>query len=288
MGDSFTPPGALFSRRAAFATATAAAAATALPAAPAFASRGDDPLVAEFFQPGPRQMLRDLERIERSWAEEDVAWWYQFFFFGVTPDRSPIRLIRYEGLEMSRLRHVGDHRFEIHGHNVSFPRTMDGTAWLEDWTNPYTGQTLKAQDNVIDNDPGYEKSAQGVRPLTSTKPPRPLDFGFRREGDLVKLERVRVPPPEWPGQFIETSTTAVSARDHADARIDRLDAQGSGMWVQPFPKWMGMEGRPGHLVGYFSGQKVGPPERLPPAFLARLNAKYPKLASVPRDKFGRI
>jgi len=286
MPDSFVPSFALGRRGVLLGAAGGALLATGAGAAEE-ASVGDA-FGTSFFTLPPETMLRDLERIERSLDEEDVAWWYQFFFFGIVPDRSPIRLIRYEGLEMSRCRHLGGGRLEIHGHNVSFPRAMDGSAWLEDWTNPYTGAVLKAQDNVIADDPGYEKSAAGVRPLTSTKPPRPLDFFFRREGDLVKLERVRVPPPEWPGQFIETSTVSVPAAAYADARLRRLPAQGSGMWVQPFPKWMGMEGRAGHVVGYFNGRKVGPAAALPAAFRERLASRYPNLMSVPKSKFGKI
>jgi hypothetical protein len=266
-----------------------AAGAAALAAAPlAAGSTGATELETAFLMLPPERMLDELERIERSLDEEDVVWWYQFFFFGIVPDRSPIRLIRYEGIEMSRCRHVGPGRLEVHGHNISFPRTMDGSAWLETWANPYTGAALAAQDNVIADDPGYEKSVAGVRPLTSIKPPRPLDFFFRREGGMVKLERVRVPPPEWPGQFIETSTVSVSAADYADKRQRRLPAQGSGMWVQPFPKWMGMEGRPGHLVGYFNGSKVGPPSALPRPFRERLAARYPDLTTVPKSKFGKL
>ncbi len=234
----------------------------------------------------PLAVFRAVERIERTLETREVVWWYHFSWFGLRPDQKPRRLIRYEGIEMTRTKQVGPDRYITHGHNVSYPRSIDGTQWLTEWTNPYTGAVVTPADNVIDNDPGYERTAAGVRSLAPGGQSRPYDVTFRIEGDRLKLERVRVPPPTWPGQFIETSTTDVLLTQFQRASILCLPANGSGMWVQPPPKWLDMGHPEGVLVGYFNGRKCPYPENLPAAFQERLAARHPHLSHVADEKFA--
>jgi hypothetical protein len=263
-----------------------AAGAAFTPDAADAAGASSGPLAERMFEvEGGLPMFRAVERIERTLEEREVVWWYHFTWFGLRPDQKPRRLIRFEGIEMTRIKRLGANRYETHGHNVSYARSDDGKDWLTRWTNPYTGAVVTPADNVIENDPGHERSVEGVRSLAPGGVFKPYDVTFRVEGDRLKLERVRIPPPTWPGQFIETSTTSVLLRDFDRAGLATLPAEGSGMWVQPPPKWLDMGHPEGVLVGYFNGRKCPWPENLPAAFRQRLEARHPHLAHVADAKF---
>jgi hypothetical protein len=283
--DQEADAGAIMSRRMLFGVGAAAAF-----AAPALASDRIEALAPEPFAdaivrfPDELARLHALERIERTLDEEEVIAWYHFQWFSLVPEKSPRRLIRFEGIEMTRMKRLPGNRMETHGHNVSFPRTADGTGWLTEWENPFTGKTIKAEPNVIVDDPGHERGPAGVRSQRS-KDFRPIDAVFRIEGDRIKIERIRQAPPNWPGQFVETSSTASPLDLFQNSRMECLPSTFEGMWVQPPPKWLDLGHPNGVLIGFFSGRKAPRLSNLPKPFRARLEKDYPDLVRVDPKKF---
>ena len=235
----------------------------------------------------PEEHLESLMRVERTMDEKEVAWWFWFVWFLMVPGRSPIPLMRYEGMEMSRHKQFPGHRFIVHGHNLSFPRDLVSGDYISEIINPVTGAKVPAGTSVITNDPGYEFTPQGVRPLTSDKR-HTLDEFWRIEDGLLHMQRVRTPPPEWPGQFIEQNTTTVSLTDFRRPRLLRLPSRSAGTWLQPAPRWLGFPLEMNALVlGHFDGRKLEDLQQFPREYLARVQQEYPQLLAVDEAKFTK-
>lgn len=232
------------------------------------------------------EAMRARVRLEFGWADATYVWWYTFVLFGVTQDRSPVRLLRMEGMEMSEWRQPGAHEFIVHGHNFSVPTDDTTGAYLSSWTNPLTGETVPTEPTTLTSDPGRRKTPLGNYDLASEGTGlRPDQAIMRIEGDLVLKDDVRLPPASWPGQFAETNGVSGSVAELMHSDTPSLQARGSGMWIQPYLKWMKMPAGIGHMVGYFHGRKLPSVEALPKPFYEKLTKEYPDLARVDPTKF---
>lgn len=235
----------------------------------------------------PAEKMRAKVRLEFGSADDTYVWWYTFVLFAVTPGRSPVRLLRFEGMEMSEWRSPRADEYIVHGHNVSFPQDYETGAYLTSWENPLTGKMVKTKPTLLTSDPGRRKTPFGDYDLADkSQTLRPETTVMRVEGDLIHKDDVRNPPENWPGQFVETNTVTGRLDDLFNANMNSLPARGSGMWVQPFLKWMGMREDSGHLVGYFNGRKLPSVEALPKPFYQRLTSDHGALASVDPTKFS--
>lgn len=233
------------------------------------------------------EKMRAKVRLEFGNADSTYLWWYTFVLFAVTPQRSPVRLLRFEGMEMSEWRRSSPDEYIVHGHNVSFPQNYETGAYLSKWDNPITGKTVNTQPTLLTSDPGRRKTAEGDYDLAdASKTLRPENTVMRVEGDLVHKDDIRNPPENWPGQFVETNTVTGKLEDLRNSALTSLDARGSGMWVQPFLKWMGMPKDTGHMVGYFNGRKLANVGHLPKPFYDRLMTNHRELSFVDPTKFS--
>jgi hypothetical protein len=234
----------------------------------------------------PAEKMRISQRLEFGLENDTYVWWYTFVLFGVTPSRSPVRLLRFEGMEMSEWRASGENEYIVHGHNVSFPQEYETGEYISKWKNPLTGTTIKTQPTLLTSDPGRRKTPAGDYDLADkTQTLRPEQTVMRAEGELLHKDGIRTPPDNWPGQFVETNTVTGALKDLLRSDAPSVAARGSGMWVQPFLKWMGMPKDSGHMVGYFSGRKMPSVEALPKAFYTRLTTEHAPLARVDPEKF---
>lgn len=235
----------------------------------------------------PAQKMRAKVKLEFGSADATYVWWYTFVLFAVTPDRSPVRLLRFEGMEMSEWRSSGTDEYIVHGHNVSFPQDYETGAYLSRWENPITGKVVKTNPTLLTSDPGRRKTVRGDYDLSDkTQTLRPGNAVMRAEGDLIHKDDIRNPPENWPGQFVETSTVTGKLSDLLNPALTSVPARGSGMWVQPFLKWMGMPKDSGHLIGYFNGRKLPSVEALPKPFFSRLMSDHKDLSFVDPTKFS--
>lgn len=122
--------------------------------------------------------------------------------------------------------------------------------FLERWKNPITGKTLETRPTLLTIDPGRRKTPAGDYDLSNEAAGlRPEGSVFRAEGDLIHKDDIRNPPENWPGQFIETNTVTGSLEQLLRTDQPSIPARGSGMWVQPFLKWMEMPKDPGFMIG---------------------------------------
>lgn len=216
-------------------------------------------------------------RVERNLAEESsTITWYHWIVFAVPVTQAPIPLVRYEGIEYSLLRHLGDNNFRLHAHNLSFPRDLNGELTSE-VRNPVTGETVEVGPSIITTDPGTVHNPRGFRNVNSDGTYQERYAMFRLEDELLKLDSVRGAPPEKPITHQENSCAWVPFDEFTNPTINSLPAHFVGSYLYDYPRWLNMGNQPGHLMAMFDGKKISSVEELPDEFLDRARRDYPEL-----------
>lgn len=228
----------------------------------------------------PRDKFKALFRLERDLRDEGTTVsTYQFITYALPQGDRPQPIVRWEGMEFSYFRRVGDLTWRIHAHNVSYPRDLHTGEFTSRAPNPFTGEMLEIAPMKLLNDPGVLHGPQGYLPLDA-KSVKWLDtyHVLRTEGPLVKSEHIRPTPDGWPVMFIESSCSTVTRKDFFDPSVTALPYQTSGFYVFPFPAWMRMGDRPGHMLGAWSGRRAVEGVRdLPREFRERVARENPEL-----------
>ena len=213
--------------------------------------------------------------------------WYYWIAYIVPEGSAPQPIVRFEGMEYSYFRKVADHTYRIHAHNLSYPRNLATNMYSNSLTNPLTGEVVTIPNTVLLNDPGTVHSPKGFRNVngdgTYVVPYRQ----FRQENDLVKLDSVRTAPPNWPTTHMESSTQWASHADFVDKRVTSLPYRTCGVYVFPFPAWLKMGERKGHMLGFIDGRKIRGPQDLPEEFLSKTRREYPELLQPRWGEFER-
>ena len=150
------------------------------------------------------QAFRQALRIQRSLEDEaDILHWYHFIMVVVPLNATPKAVVRWEGIEFSRHQKIGEDRYRLHGHNLSFPRDLVTGEFVDQVLNPVTKKIVAVPPMALTGDPGMVRSPAGVISLDKpSAPPRPDYKVLRREGDFVKVDAIRVPPDTWPVTFL--------------------------------------------------------------------------------------
>lgn len=218
-------------------------------------------------------------RMERRLAEEShTITWYHYVVFMVPVTRAPVPLVRYEGMEFSYLRHLGNNNFRLHAHNLSFPRDLDSGAFTASVRNPVTGEQVAIPPTVILNDPGTVHNPIGFRNVNSDGSYQIRYTMFRLQDNLVKLDSVRGAPPELaPTTHQENSCAWCPVDIFTNTTTTSLPAQFVGGYLYEYPAWLKMGDRPGHLLAMFDGRKISSVDELPVEYLDRTRREYPDL-----------
>jgi hypothetical protein len=244
---------------------------------------------SSFVELDPVEQFRQVMRIQRSLEDaDDILHWYHFIMVAVPKGATPKAVVRWEGIELSRHERIGENRFRLHGHNLSFPRDLRTGAFVDAVKNPVSGRTVSVPPMTLTEDPGLVRSPEGTVTLDKpTMPPR-MDYRvLRREGDVVKVDAIRVPPDTWPVTFLETGYEATPAALFDDRSLKWLPSEVSGAYVFPWPKWMEMGDAPGHMFATWSGYKLRSVDQLPDEFRRRAEREFPQLLRVDREQFRR-
>jgi hypothetical protein len=235
----------------------------------------------------PVEKLKAEMRVYRDLADDaDVLLWYHWTAFIVAEGRTVAPLVRFEGIEFSHHRKVGENLYRAHGHNLSYPRDLTTNEYIERIRNPVTGKDIAIPPTVLLEDPGMLYSPAGKRPLNrKSQEFTPRHSVFRIEGDHVKVEEIRVPPDNWVTPFIESSHNWSPRAAFEDPKVLRLPMETAGLYVFPFPKWLEMGDVKGHMVGFWSGRKLDGAHQLPIDFYTRTENWRPELLKVDLRKF---
>lgn len=284
-----------FNRRAAMAALLAGGASATLAAGTASkaarrGSLGDrSRWSSSFLLLDPVERFRQAMRIQRSLEDEaDILHWYHFIMVSVPLNATPKPVVRWEGIEFSRHQKIGENRYRMHGHNLSFPRDLHSGEFVDEVLNPVTKKRVAVPPMALTEDPGLIRSPAGV--ITLDKPaaaPRPDYKQLRREGGFVKVDAIRVPPDTWPVTFLEMGYESAPAALFDDPKQLWLPSDVSGAYVFPWPKWMDMGDAPGHMFAAWSGYKLRSVDELPEEFRRRAARDFPQLLEVDRRPFTR-
>ncbi len=216
-------------------------------------------------------------RVERTLDEESsTLTWYHWIVFAVPETQAPIPLVRYEGIEYSLLRHLGNNNFRLHAHNLSFPRDLNGE-FTSEVLNPVTGERVAVGPSIITDDPGTVHNPIGFRNINGDGTYQKRYTMFRLEDELLKLDSVRGAPPDKPVTHMENSCQWVPFDEFTNPNTKSLPAHFAGGYLYEYPRWLNMGDRPGHLYSMFDGKKISSVEELPDEFMDRARREYPEL-----------
>lgn len=227
----------------------------------------------------PVDEFRAHMRIERDLVEDEgsTITWYHWMVFMIPGDRRPEPLMRYEGIEYSYFRHLGNNNYRIHAHNISFPRDLKTNQFTDQVYNPITGETVHAPVSKILNDPGTIGSPIGFRNISGDGTVQDVYRQFRREDNLIKLDSIRSAPPDWPATHIENSCQWVDLDLFANQTITSLPVHFCGHYAFEYYSWLNMPKGKGHLSGFWDGKKINSPSEIPREMLDRMEREYPEL-----------
>jgi hypothetical protein len=218
-------------------------------------------------------------RVELDLDGRDAGSWYDWTVFIVTPDRQSIPLVTFEGLELARIVGLPNGKHFCASIDLSFPRDYETLAFKQVIHNPITGLMVTVPVSVLTNDPGSVISPQdGWRPRLAPRPERPsLNSYWWREGEQGRLQRVRTPPPSFPHPMIEQSFYRFAYADLMNPKLTSVRYETGDVYVFPYPEWLGMGDRPGHMLGSFTGRKINSVDELPREFRVRVEVEHAAL-----------
>ncbi len=231
----------------------------------------------------PVNNLRALVRVQGSLKEEDVPWWYDGTIYGIVGESAPRPLVKFEGMEMYWVRHLGPNEFELIGNTVTFFRDLESGAMLETFANPYTGEVNAVTPAVQGGGAGrgFNYSVQGIRPTSfvDKMPDKPLVLDWSMARNHMWMHNQTVYPPGLPPPRAQRQTMFVALDDFLDDSQASLPTVFSSTVFMPWLRWMNMGERPGHVVWHASGAKLRSLDELPAEYRARAEREYPERMS---------
>ncbi len=237
----------------------------------------------------PVEEFKAHMRIERDLVENQgsTITWYHWMVFIIPGDRRPEPLMRYEGIEYSYFRNLGNNNYRIHAHNLSFARDLKTNKFTDSVVNPITGERVKVPVSLLLNDPGTVASPIGFRNVNGDGTPTKVYRQFRIEDNLIKLDSIRSAPPNWPATHIENSCQWVEHDLFANQSITSLPVHFCGHYAFEYYAWLKMPKGKGHLSGFWDGKKLNSPQEIPREMLTRLEREYPELLHPRWDDFDK-
>jgi hypothetical protein len=210
-------------------------------------------------------------------------------------------LFRIQGFGMSRVSRLPDGRYQNLHREVVFYLDLKEDRILEEWENPFTGETVEVFHT--NNDPVNSHYA----PKFEQKFGNPEDgfetvefpfilpweiFGDRAVVSFAVNTRwpSPLPPEKWPreqfGKFYRTSEYFQIHSSLADLNDpDMMKVPYTGAWqkVAPWHPWMLMDNREGGIIGITNVFSLDSTDDLPPHVLAYAKENYPKFLSAPTE-----
>lgn len=272
-----------------------------------------------------REHFLNSLRMEGTAKHEDVSVWYaNLLYMLFVPGKTPVPFLGREACESVRTFQMDDAVFQFHASSFSCPYDVETREYISSVTHPVTGETVPFPPFKVNvTDPGVVYTEDGGWPIParakSSAEAKSLaeEFGdghvvgldaveqdrpggrekiqapaietFRRENDLVFMDRIRVAPDSswWPVEFCEHSCIQSSLADLKDSRLSSIPAVSTGSWLLPTSKrWVpGLEDTNGYFIVHLEGRKLRDIEQLPARFLNRAKSEFPAALSVPLDRF---
>jgi hypothetical protein len=226
----------------------------------------------------PQENLKGVLRIQASLEEENVPWWFDGTIYGIVGEDAPLPLVRFEGWEVYWVRPLDNGSFELTGHTVSFFSDLESGRMLDTFDNPYTGKRNTVEAAVQGGGAGYgfNYSVDGVRPtrFLEKMPDKPLRLRWSMVRDVIWMHTETAYPPGLTPPRKQRQTMFARMDDFVDPTILNVPASFASTVFHPFPRWMEMDGRPGHVIWHAAGAKIGSLDDLPEHFRKRLEQDH--------------
>lgn len=191
---------------------------------------------------------------------------------------------------VQRVRQLDDGGFEVTQLEMVFAFDIDSGEPLEQWRNPYTGETLPMRFRPLgptttryrpDNSRVLPTEIGGA-PLESRATIHPPvivgdDVFFRDES----VARVFTPGRATPFEVNDIATYHGSLANLTNASVTAGEATVFFAEVTGWQRWMNMGERPGSLTSRLAGRKLRRYEDLPAEWRARLAQLAPEIAADP-------
>jgi len=247
------------------------------------ASGGEGALIndANWLPGEPTEAWRHLLRMQMSTLPEDVPWWYTGRIYAQVGDSAPEHLMNIEGTEIYWVRELSADSYAISGRTLTFFLDKDSGEMLREFVNPYTGQKVRVEANRLGGRDGSIYSAAGWRFTSSAMhqpEPNPWQAEWHRAETLVWLTSSRF-SKALPQPWLESMTVFCPLQALLDTSLQRLPAHFTSTYLSPWPRWLQMDGHPGHLVWHSSGKKLNSADQIPAAYRRRVDAEYGGLLS---------
>lgn len=243
--------------------------------------------------------VRDLPMIYRklrySTVDEVVMWWFEGSKYG--QQNAQFRpLYGVETCNWNRVKNLPGGGFAVTVLECAFYTDLRSGEVLREMINPYTKQrvtipyapvgpitaTYDSRSNLI---PFEELGGSRIKMKTTNGPVRIVgDIVWTQTSNDFQLV------PKAGGatrQVNEWATYMASAKELADTSKVKVFPTVDLQEVTTWPRWLGMEGTPGSLMGRIHGRKVARFEDMPADFRRRLGEAFPEVARNPLAALDR-
>jgi hypothetical protein len=210
-------------------------------------------------------------------------------------------LFRIQGFGMSRVTKLPDGRYQNLHREVVFYLDLKEDRILEEWENPYTGETVEVFSTH--NDPVNSHYAENFKQqfgdpesgIETVEFPFVLPwetFGDRTVVSFAVNTRWPSPLPaeKWPREnFGEWYRTSEYFQIHAslaelnNPNMPKVPYTGAWQKVAPWHPWMAMDGREGGILGITNVFSLDSTDDLPPHVLAYAEKNFPKYLHAPTE-----
>ncbi len=266
----------------------------------------------------PPTLLRKSLNLDFRKAEDNLTAWVKLvssleggvetcgYFTGiqyadVNPQEVIRPLFRIQGFGMSRVTRLPDGRYQNLHREVVYYLDLKEDRILEEWLNPFTGETVEVFSTHNDPVNSYYAPTFKQRFGSEKEGIETVEFPFILPWDIFGDHAVvsfsvntrwpsPLPPAKWPrenfGNWYRTSEyfqIHASLADINDPEMLRVPHTGSWQKVAPWHPWMLMDNRPGGIFGVTNVFSLDGVEQLPPQLRAYTEKHYPKYLHAPTE-----
>lgn len=238
----------------------------------------------------PKDNLTAYLKMRASLDGKDTVTWWSGQVFAAVPDERPKLLFGFEGMNVARAEQQKDGSWRMYSREYAVYKDPQTGAILDEWANPYTGETVAVFH--VQNDPvnftlGQSAGAEPARLLPLRQVGADVILGL----DLP----LAYPNPITPEQHPRHSTGALYVgsehfgfyarkADLDDTRQLSVPMQLAWFREAPWLPWMQMGDHAGLLIYSGYGKKLtGGVDELPAPLRQHIGKVAPEFLHAPRD-----
>ena len=158
-------------------------------------------------------------RVQASLEEKDSPWWYMGRIYAQVGEATPNHILDLEGTEIYWPRSLGNGEYSISSRTLTFFKDPASGEMLEEFTNPYSGETLPVRPNILGGPDGARYTREGMIFASHIDPSNELrrwNWDWKASGPHVWLMASRA-MTRAPQPWLEAMTMFCRKEEFADA-----------------------------------------------------------------------